>query len=67
MGILRYSYGGSNLLGLAVFIGDKPNNLLNMCIAVVIGAVVTFISAWLLYKPEQKVADSVADASTVVE
>lgn len=53
LGILRYAYGGANIFGLAVYIGDKPNNLLNMCIAIVVGAVVTFIATWILYKPEK--------------
>lgn len=58
MGILRYAYGGANIFGLAVYIGDKPNNLLNMVVAIAIGAVVTFIATWILYKPEEPAAKS---------
>lgn len=46
-----YAFAGSSaLLGLPVYIGDKPNNLLFMGIAIIIGAIVTFIMTTILYK-----------------
>lgn len=46
-----YAFVGSfGLLGLPAFIGDKPNNLLHIIIAIAVSAVVTFIATFVLYK-----------------
>lgn len=49
-----YSFAGaSSLIALPLFISkSNPNNLLFMIIAVLVGAVATFIATWILYKPE---------------
>lgn len=50
--VFRYSLGGTNLWGIAVFVG-KEGNVLNMLIGVAIGVAVAFIAAMILYRPEQ--------------
>lgn len=52
MGVARYAYGGSGIFGLAVFIGDNPNNLLNEIIAVIISGIITMIVGMIIIKPE---------------
>ena len=52
MGVLRYAYGGSNVLGLAVFVGPDPMNLVHCIISFVIGFAVTLVATVILYKPE---------------
>ncbi len=50
--VFRYSLGGTNLWGIAVFVG-KEGYVLNMLIGVAIGVVVAFIAAMILYRPEK--------------
>lgn len=57
-GILKtaiYAFAGaSSVIALPLFISaDKPNNFLFMVIAVIVGAVATFVATWFLYKDEQ--------------
>ena len=57
-GILKtaiYAFAGaSSVIALPLFISaDKPNNFLFMVIAVIVGAVATFVATWFLYTDEQ--------------
>ena len=57
-GILKtaiYAFAGaSSVIALPLFISaDKSNNFLFMVIAVIVGAVATFVATWFLYKDEQ--------------
>ena len=51
MKVYIYAFAGaSSIVALPCFIGPNPSNLIYMIIAVVIGAVATFIATWILYK-----------------
>ena len=50
MGVARYTYGGSGLFGLTVFIGENPMNLVHQIIAMIIGGAVTFIVGMIITK-----------------
>lgn len=57
-GILKtaiYAFAGaSSIIALPLFISaDRPNNFMFMIIAVLIGAVATFVATWVLYKDEK--------------
>lgn len=51
--VFRYSLGGTNLWGIAVFVG-KEVNVVNMLIGVAIGVAVAFVAAMVLYRPEKE-------------
>ena len=52
--VVRYAKGAPGLPTLPVYIGlDNPNNIINACIIVAIGFVVSFAVAWLIIKPEE--------------
>ena len=51
--VFRYSLGGTNLWGIAVFVG-KEGNVVNMLIGVAIGVAVAFVAAMVLYRPEKE-------------
>ena len=54
--VFRYSLGGTNLWGIAVFVGKEGyvlNMLIGVAIGVAIGVVVAFIAAMILYRPEK--------------
>lgn len=46
----NYAMGNGGLLGLTTYVGSSPNNLLNVCIGVGIGMIITFIATFILYK-----------------
>lgn len=49
--IVGYAFVGSfGVLGLPAFIGEKPNNLMYMVIAMIVSSIVTFIATFILYK-----------------
>lgn len=49
--VVGYAFVGSfGLLGLPAFIGEKPNNLLFIVIALIVSSIVTFVAAFILYK-----------------
>lgn len=50
MGVARYTYGGSGLFGLTVFIGENPMNLIHQIIAMAIGGLVTFVVGMIITK-----------------
>ena len=50
MGVARYTYGGSGLFGLTVFIGENPMNLVHQIIAMAIGGLVTFVVGMIITK-----------------
>lgn len=58
--VFRYSLGGTNLWGIAVFVG-KEGNVLNMLIGVAIGVVVAFIAEMILYRPEEAAAGKISE------
>ena len=51
--VFRYSLGGTNLWGIAVFVG-KEGNVVNMLIGVAIGVAVAFVAAMVLYRLEKE-------------
>lgn len=52
--VVRYAKGAPGIPTLPVYIGlDNPNNIINACIIVVIGFVVSFVVGWILIKPEE--------------
>ena len=51
--VFRYSLGGTNLWGIAVFVG-KEVNVVNMLIGVAIGVAVAFVAAMVLYRLEKE-------------
>lgn len=61
-GLVRYSFGSAGLATLPVFIGEPANNIIKALITVVIGFLVTFISA-MFVKLEDDVKDT-ADGKT---
>ena len=47
--------GASSVIALPLFASaEQPSNLLFMTLAVAVGAVVTFVATWVLYKDEKK-------------
>lgn len=53
--VVGYTFVGSfGILGLPAFIGDRPNNLLNIVIALLAGSVTTFAVVILLYKDTEE-------------
>lgn len=53
MHVIKGNYGGSNLLGLGVFLNPDPKSLLNIIIAIIIASIVTFILTFILYDPKE--------------
>lgn len=52
MHVIKGTYGGSNILGLGVFLNPDPKSFLHIIIAIVIASVVTFVITLLITKPE---------------
>lgn len=50
-GTVGYAFVGSfGILGLPAFMGEKPNNLLFIVIALIVSSIITFIATMILYK-----------------
>lgn len=52
MNVHVFAFATGGMFGLPAYIGPTSANLINMCLALVIGAVVTFIAGFILYKEE---------------
>lgn len=50
--VIKSNYGGSNIFGLGVFLSPDPNSFKHIIIAILISCVITFITTWILVKPE---------------
>ena len=53
MHVVKGNYGGSNILGLGVFLNPNPSSFLHIIIAIIIASIVTFGLTWILYNPEE--------------
>lgn len=53
MHVIKGNYGGSNLLGLGVFLNPDPKSFINIIIAIIIAAIITFILTLILYDPKE--------------
>ena len=51
--VVRFApMGGAYTLGIAVYLGEPMSNFTNMLISLIVGVVVTFITTYIIYKPE---------------
>jgi PTS system beta-glucosides-specific IIC component len=48
--------GASSIVAIPCFIGPDSSNVIEMCIAIVIGIVATFVATFILYKDEEAAA-----------
>ncbi len=65
MGVVRYTSGTPGLLSLPIFIGENPMNIVNACIAALIGFIVTFILTWILGFEDPVEQETPAKQSTI--
>lgn len=50
--VVKGTYGGSNILGLGVFLNPDPNSFIHIIIAIILAAIVTFVVTLVITKPE---------------
>ena len=51
--VYNYALGSGGLFGLPTFIGTNGSNIINCIIGIGIGAIVTFIATFILYKDQE--------------
>ncbi len=49
--VIKGTYGGSNILGLGVFLNPDPASFMHIIIAIIIASIVTFIVTFIIFKP----------------
>ncbi|WP_448909227.1 PTS transporter subunit EIIC [Holdemanella biformis] len=49
--VIKGTYGGSNILGLGVFLHPDPASFVHIIIAIIIAAIVTFVVTYIIFKP----------------